>query len=255
MAVFGHSAQKREQQSTTVYESAYLRFGEGERIVRILDRSKTEFWRYWMDVNVNGKREGRSITIASKRESPIARYFDAIGFGNPGFRGINRRLLLNVLDRTPVKKTAQGLTVYADAKGVYPSTHSYENISASPIVQNNKVYIMEFGPQLLDNLLMLHERIRSQRTYEPLPLWQFDVKIISKGKGIDTTRVAFPDDQTPLSEELLALPKYDLTQVAKPMPVEYQQKLLDGADYNEVMKELGWERPVATVPQDNEDLF
>ena len=249
---FGKTAQKQSAQGNAQQESAYLKFGQGERVIRILDQEETEFYRYWLNVNVGGKQQGRSIVIGNKKDSPIYKYMQGLGEDHPDFRFPARRLLLNVLDRTPVKKTSTGLTVYADERGNFPNTDpvSEESVAKQPIVPNNKVYIMEFGPQLLDQMLVLHERIRDRETFEPLPIWRFDIKIVSRGAGKDTKRGVMPDvDQDPLPDELFSLPKYDLKLVCRPLPVQYQQRILDGEDYIELMRELEWDRPQATIPQ------
>lgn len=250
---FGSSTQKQSRGygERQQFEPVYLKLAEGERLVRILDEEETSYWRYWIPVNVGGKRQGRSIVIGSMKESPIAQYMASLGEDHPEFRKIQKRMLLNVLDRTLVKKDSNGLETYADARNNFPATsNSGENISNVVPEPNNRVLVVEFGPDLMDKLAMLHLRIRDQKTFEPLPIWRFDVTIISTGQGKEVNRTVFPDtNQEPLPDELASLPKYDLKQLVRPAPYEFQQRLLDGEDYIDLIKEIGWERPKATIPQ------
>lgn len=248
---FGHSMQKNAGEQRN-FESPYLKLSEGERVIRILDREERSYWRYFLDVNVDGKQQGRPIVVGSN-DNPVKRFMDRVGEHDPRFRKPSRRMLLNVLDRTLVKLNKFGAPVYAGLDGrtfpgVDPSTN--EPLANTPAVPHNKVLIMEFGSELMQSLLVIHERIRSNTTFEPLPLWALDIKIITKGAGKDTKRMAMPDmDQQPLPAELSALPKFDLTLAARVMPDEMQERLLAGEDYNVIMKELGWERLTPTVAQ------
>lgn len=245
---FGKSTKGAQQEAQVTQEPIYLKLGAGERIIRILDQEETDYWRYWID-NLDGKRISRSIAVA--RGGPIAEYMASLPEGHDDFRKVQRRCLINVLDRTPVKKTSKGIAVYADAKGNYPSSANEENISGSPVVPNNKVLVLEFGNQLLESFLMLHENVKDRNTFESLPIWRFDVKIMTRGERLETKRIVLPaEDQNPLPDELYALPKYDLKEFIRPMPVEFQARLLAGEEYADLMKELGWDkRPVPVLPQ------
>lgn len=248
---FGHSTQKSAT-SESRFDNPYIKLGEGERVVRILDQEERTFWRYYLQVNVDGRQMGRSIVVGGN-DNPIKRYMDRLGEGDKGYVKPGKRMLLNVLDRTPVKLNKFGTPVYAGIDGrtfpqVDPATN--ESIVNAPVVPHNKVLIMEFGSELMQSLMVIHERIRSNKTFEPLPVWALDVRIITKGTGKDTKRMAMPDvDQEPLPAELAALPKYDLSLAARVMPDVYQERLLAGEDYNVIMRELGWERLSPTIPQ------
>jgi hypothetical protein len=55
-------------------------------------------------------------------------------------------------------------------------------------------------------------------------------------------------DQDPLPKELTdTLLKYDLSQVVHVMPNEAQERLLKDGDLLEILKELNWPRPQATL--------
>jgi hypothetical protein len=203
----------------------YMKLGPGEKVIRILDEEETVYWRYWIN-KLQGREVNRSVTVASMRD-PIPRYYNSLGKDHPEYRSIQKRFVLNVLDRTPMN---------AD-----PSSK-----------KEDKVRILELGKELMDKFAMLHMRIRDRETFEPLPITRFDVKVISQGTGKDVNRIVLPgDDLDDLSDELKTLLKFDLSKVFRPMPAEYQERLLAGEDYADVIKDLGWEKPVATIPIDD----
>lgn len=246
---FGKGTQ-RPAQDQTAFEPVYLKLSEGERIVRILDQEETEFWRYWLSgPKFPNLGKGKSIVVG--KSGPIRSFMDEIGEEDPSFRKVQRRFLLNVLDRTPVKKTSKGIAVYANAKGQFPGSFDDEDLSTRVIAPNNKVLVMEFGSTLLEGMAMVHDSgVRSRTTHEPLSIWEYDIKITTRGTGMNTVRLVLPDqDQAPLPDELFALSKYDLSTMVRPMPIEAQERLLNGDDYSVVIKELGWDRPQAIVPQ------
>ncbi len=202
----------------------YMKLGPGEKVIRILDDEETVYWRYWIN-KLQGREINRSVTVASMRD-PIPRYYNSLGKDHPEYRSIQKRFVLNVLDRTP---------------STDPNKNSF-----------NQVRILELGKELMDKFAMLHMRIRDRQTFEPLPITRFDVKVISQGTGKDVNRIVLPgDDLDDLSDELKTLLKFDLSKVSRPMPAEYQERLLAGEDYADVIKDLGWEKPVATVPIDD----
>lgn len=250
---FGSSlSQSGTQENTTSsFETIYLRLPTNvvaEHVIRVLDQEEFSYWRYYMWVNVGGKQQPRSIVVGPG-DTPIKKHFAAMeesARAKPG-----KRMLLNVLDRTPVKKTANGTPVYA-VNGEYPATGpNGEDLSKAPIQPNNKVYILDFGLDIMKKFTTYHGRVRKVGTFEPLNIWDFDVRIISTpGKEAkDVNREMMPDsDQEPLPSELTDnLLKYDLTQVVHPMPNEYQVRLLAGEDLNGLLKELNWGRPEPTI--------
>lgn len=245
---FGGSKQ-RQQQNDGPAQSAYLNMSEGDRIIRVLDEDEVEYWAYWL----NGKDwpncgKGKSIIVG--RDGPLRRHFEALGADHPSYRKVGKKYVINVLDRTPVKKSAKGAVAYKSLSGVYPNEVNGDSVVNSPIVPNNTVYIMNYGATICDYLSVFHNKVNNRKTYKPMAIWEIDLIITRKGAGTDTTYMAYPgDDQDELPEDLLALPKYDLAPVTRPFPVEAQERLIAGDDYLEIMKSLGWERPVPTVPQ------
>lgn len=252
---FGSSLQtgsSTENASTTDREQVYMKL-TGENILRVLDEEEFTYWRYYMPVNVGGQQQKRSIVVG--RGGPISDFFSKMDKEDPKRLRVSKRMLLNVLDRTPVKKLdgnvvvypTQGLEVFPKAG---PNGESLDGISVEP---HNKVLILDLGPDLMTKLTMYHRRSRNARTFEPMNIWDFDVRVISflpPGKEAkEVQRSVMPDaDQDPLPKELAdTLLKFDLTQVVRPMPEAAQKRLLAGEDLIEILKELNWPRPQATI--------
>jgi hypothetical protein len=197
-------------------ESAYFKL-VGEQVIRILDETEDVFayWRYYMPVNVNGTQQDRSITVG--RNGPIAQFMKEIGDQDRRFRKPSKRILSNILDRA-----------------------------------TSTVKVLDYGPDMLNKFTALHRRVRRPGSMEPMNIWDIDLNVISTpGKEPkDVTRMVYPsDDMSPLAADLKALPKYDLTEFARPMPEDMQVRILAGEDLFEILKELNWTRPVPSVVQ------
>lgn len=222
---FGTLTARRSSDQTGNSESPFLRLEEGKDvIVRILDQSPVEFWSYWLDVNVGGTRQGRSVIVG--KDNPVKKYMDTLGDQHPKYRKVSHRARINVLNRTPDAST-----------------------SGEPM---NKVQILEYGPALETEFNTLHQRARKRTDFNiKLSIWEFDLLLITTFKipGDNKSKSVKPMqhlDDNPLDIAYLSLPRYDLKAVSQPMPNAALQALIDGADYGEVMKSLGRETTYPT---------
>lgn len=243
---FGESLQRRDTGSGgtgTRFESPYLRLPAGERIIRIMDDEEVVFWRYFINVNVGGGRTGGKPIIVH-RDNPIKTMMDSLGEGHPRFRKVERRMVLNVLDRTPIVRWTDGRTIWPNEGGIFLNPETGEPLVQPETQVNNRMYILELGSLLMQNFAHLHQNFRPKDDpSRQIPIQQVDVKITTFGSGKDTKRFAVATDVWgPLPKELANLPRYDLKEVTKPMPNESVQRLLDGDDYSDVLRDLGWER-------------
>ncbi len=215
-------------ESTEKRESPFLKLVENQDVViRILDEEVTQFWSYYMFVNIGGQKAGRSIIVG--RDNPIRDYMDSLGKENSKYARPTHRWRCNVLDRTPT-----------DSGG-----------------RVNKVFILEGGKRLIDEIGPLDGRVRSRRDFsKKLTLQEFDILLVTTGSGKENKSTKamqqLDDEEGPLPRELLMLPRYDLAKISAPFPNEAVQDLLDGKDYNEVMKAIGrsgdWPMLDMTVP-------
>lgn len=251
---FGSSMQNSPSEGTAGTNSkqqVYFKFGP-ENIIRVLDEEEVVYWRYYMWVNVGGKQQERSIVVG--RSGPIRDYFSTLDDKDPKKRRPGKRMLLNILDRTPVKKLDDGSVVVYPTQGLdgFPKAGpNGENLANVPVEPNNQVYILDAGPDIMGKLATYHRRARNNKTFEPMNIWDFDVRVVSiPGKEAkDVQRTVMPDaDQEPLSADLKNnLLKYDLTQVIHIMPDDAQRRILAGEDLLDILRELNWSQPQATV--------
>lgn len=205
---------RKSKGSTERSESPFLKTEAGvDVVIRILDEDVTPFYRYWLDVNVgNDRKEGRPVIVGY--DNPIKDFMNALGEGHPKFRRPARRAYLNVLDRT-------------------------EPTPGNPL---NKVKILELGPSLIQRLQVLDGRAMSRTDFHKMNLQEFDILLVTIGAGKEKDIVPSQHiDDLPLPKELAELPRFDVRKMAQPMPNDAVKALLEGADYGEVRKSLGWE--------------
>jgi hypothetical protein len=242
---FGESMQRNtgaQGGGNVRFESPYLKLPAGERIIRIVDEEEVSFWRYFINVNAGGQPRGKPIIVA--RDNPIKHMMDELGEGHAKYRKVERRMVFNVIDRTPIVRWQDGSTIWPNETGLYINPDTDQPLVAPELQPNNRMYILEVGPQLMQNFLHLHQNFRPKDDpSQQLPIQMVDVKITTFGKGFDTKRFASTTDVWgPLPKELADLPRYDLKEITKPMPNDSIQRLLNGDDYNDVLRDLGWER-------------
>lgn len=219
-------------------ESPWLRTKVGDYTIRILSTEEMVYWRYWIPtINVGGRPTGKSIAVG--RDNPIKTAMEALGKDHPRYMKPQRRFVLNVYDRTPIAKFADGRIEYADDTGAYweapgkPYTGMLE--------PHNVVKIFEFGSQTLELLTNLQRRMRS-RIDPSRMLGINDGDIILQIRGESTGKTTFPAqgfDEAPIAMEGLKL--YDLKKIYAPLPNDAVDALFNrNADWNEVMTSLGF---------------
>lgn len=234
---FGQTYEQKKAggSSGEVRESPYLRLKAGDRFIRILDDDAVMCWQYFLDVNVDGRQQGRGVIVGGI-DNPVKRYMDSLGEDHPKYRRASRQFLLNVLDRTPVQR-GEGTVIYPDEFGAFGGK--------GPVEPNNRVMILGFGPQLMEQFTNLHNRMRNPKTGAAMAIQDFDLQIFTRGTGRDTKKSAIPspdhEAQLPLQDAIRNGPRYDLKLATRPMPDEAQDRLLSGEDYTAVLRSLGWE--------------
>jgi hypothetical protein len=200
---FGATQQQRGTQSGAKFESPYIKLVD-DRLIRILDEEEIAFWRYFIPVNVgNGRTQGRSICVGM--DNPIKTMMNGLGAEHPNFRKVENRMVLNVLDRTPVVRWADGTTLYADKSGRFTNPESGAALQGVKPVPNNRVMILEFGKQLMEFFVLYHNRLRDRVDMDVLlPIQRIDLRISTMGSGLDTKRIVTADVDTRNSQIFLA---------------------------------------------------
>jgi len=244
--------------------SPFLTFNPGDRFIRILGQ-EVLYYRYYLRVNIKGSQKDRSI-VAGGFNNPIRDFMESIGPEDPRYRTVSQRFYINVIDRTLVKITSQGIPVYADENGVYPDKDpiTQEDISSKDPAPHNQIRILETGKGLMDQLDMIDKSgIRDPKTLDVLGIHDFDVKIRVRGRGKEMKKFAMADTgyNEELPSEVFSYPRYDLHEMTKPMPEDAIRRILDGEDYIDVISSIG--REIGKYPMFNpvvegdeeEDLF
>ncbi len=219
MAFGSAMTDRAPSEQTQKYESPFLRLtAEVPQVtIRILDEDITTYWRYWLPVNLGDKWDGRPVIVG--KNSPIKEFMSTLDPKDPKFRRPQFRAFINVLDRTP-----------DGANG--------------PL---NKVKIWDIGRDIVESLQVFDGRQINRTTMEKMRLQDFDIiltRVVRKQadgseRASTVPQPSFNDE--PLSDEVLAQPRYDLDKMVEPMPEEAQRRLLAGENYNEVRKSLGWD--------------
>lgn len=240
---YAKAMENRSKGSDGPKESSYLRW-QGERIVRVLGGEKV-YRSFYFPVNIGGRTVGRSIVMHDAYDNPIQLHMRELGEDHPKFRKMSFRIITNAFDRTPVLRGSDGETIYSDEKGKFP-------VKGDP-QPNNRVYLLEFGKNVMDQLTMLNERSRHPQTFEPITINDMDIVLRTTGSGTSQTRMVFPHTAPgaadPIPEDIAKdLMLYDLDMVVRPMPYEAQERVIAGEDYGDILKDLGWEPLRPTIP-------
>lgn len=206
------------QEQTQKFESPFIRLTADvpQLTIRILDNDVTTYWRYWLPVNLGDKWDGRPVIVG--KNSPIREYMSKLDPKDSKFRRPQFRAYINVLDRTVGDQ--------------------------GPL---NKVMIWDLGREMVEALQVYDGQQINRRTFEKMRLQDFDLvltRVVRKqadGSERATTvpQPGFNDEELP--EEVLNQPRYDLAKMVQPMPDEAQLRLLNGENYNDVRKSLGWD--------------
>lgn len=160
---------------------------------------------------------------------------------------ISRRFFMNVLDKTYVVKLEGGAIVYPNnqnqfiVEGKEPRT-----ITDQRPVRNMDIMIFEGSVSsgangrmgLLNEIEELSKSIYDEVTGELEYLTNVDIEIVTRGKGISTTRAVYVGvNRDPIPEEAFSIPMYDLANFCKPYPAAAVKDLLAGKEYNDVINE------------------
>lgn len=231
---------------------------------------ETRFAEYWIPVMQGGRQRQQRVMVDWQNpfKNPVWErlYADlpkeVNGKPNPNRKLPKQRFALNVLDKTRVLFDEQGNVVYPNPEGRYFIMKDDKKVelqgTPTPLM---RVRVLEGsagragGKHMLQQLADLVGVVtRPDDKYEvTLHLHEFDITIKVAGKDTDTRRsFHLGSDFKPLTAEQIALPRYDLDAWAKPWPNEVLDALLDGEDFDEVMKDAGI-RLFPTLPAKKED--
>jgi hypothetical protein len=238
---FGDSTkQAATKQQTQNTDPVFIDLKSGSiRIIRILG-DEVQFKEAWLEVPVKVGEDIKTL----KRPFIVAVFNPTTGYfehpdhdrwyDNPISVMVNEmeeaeakknapktRFAVNVLNRTPAKKNEDGTFVYSD------DGDPLETVQV--LVQSAG---KEGGKHFLQALLTSVEGLRNPKTRKPVGILETDLKVITKGTGIETVRAVVPDfNQEPLDKEYVL---YDLVSFYTPWPSGALQEIVDGAEYSDV---------------------
>lgn len=238
----------------------------GRRVFRILPMvsedgslsmpDEARFAEFWIPVMQGGRQRQQRVMVDAGNpfKNPVwERLYAELpkevnGKANPDRKLPKQRFALNVLDKTKVIALPNGQFAYPSEDGKYYTTQDGSTVKVdgtpTPLMQ---VRIIEGsagkagGKHMLQALADLIGSVTAPDDDDKvLQLFEFDIVLKVSGTGTDTRRsFNIGSDYKPLTADQLALPRYDLVTWAKPWPDSILNALLDGEDFDEVMKDAG----------------
>jgi hypothetical protein len=170
--------------------------------LRVLDDQPVSRWKHWIQAANAGK--GLSVTCIGKGCPICAKLAEAKKTKAKTPYNSSRSHMLNTLVRSFTPAGTQ---------------------APQPI---NKVQILDKGNKPFEGLLTIMQQMGDLKNY--------DVTITQTGEGFNnityTVLPTFP--QIPLTAEELALPKYDIAEITKPLTVEQITQFMEGATSEQV---------------------
>ena len=163
---------------------------------------------------------------------------------------IKRRFFLNVYDRTRVIKLDDGTIVYPNLQNVYmhkdSATQQMKQITGVQPKPNNTVMVLEGSVSLrttsargglLNEIDDLSRTIYNEDGTSLIPITSVDIEMVTRGTGLATSRSVHPGmNREPFPVDSATLQVYDLASYTRPYPADAINDLLNGVDYNDVVK-------------------
>ena len=176
---------------TKIYTGCQLR-------LRILDQHAVQTFRHYIP------SAKMSIICLGVERCPICQNNLKLVAENPklnarqirGYIPRQNRYMVNVLNRTMVKKTSKGNIIYAIHNQFSPQDPEtgelLTEIEPEPL---NEVQVLERGPRLFEQFNQINETVIDNETGNPIGLWKYDIVITSTGSGrkMITNVTPYPD--------------------------------------------------------------
>lgn len=242
------------KRSKTKRVSQWLKIKEGAPVVfQVMDEAPTEVFTHWV-ADGNGRRLG--IKCLGMNKCPICQRNQQINFDSdhPDYVPRQRRYRLNVLDLTPVIECPECEAIYYETNA--PERCSTDgcgsdlrNLESKPL---KEVRIFEKGRQNLVQLDALDDE-EHPLTGEVMRIWEFPIKAIAHGTGLDTVTIFHP--QMPREDvDIEAYEKFDLEGVTLELDPEEIEFILDGGTYEDIFSARSAEEEVEDIEEDSEEI-
>jgi hypothetical protein len=204
---------ERRDRTTDFNRPVFLRLREGTPVtIRVLDSHAEKVLKHWIN-------SSKTSVLCLGEECPICQQNEVIRRENPktfqkikGYIPVQRRWMVNVLDRTPVIKDEETGEEYYSIKGKFPTVTSDGDRSLVNIqpVPSNTIKILERGQTLFELLAVIHADSIEEHGEEAGGITKFDVKLVPAGSGTDMIISAIPqgrnDDIAPILEQNNLMP-------------------------------------------------
>lgn len=223
----------------------------------------------WLEVNIDGKKQNRTIKLDPDKpwDNPYWKLVASLEDPGSPKRRQPKKVAMNVWNRTKVIKTEHGF-VYPNSEGQY-LINEFGKLLDKPAegdeVAADVIDVLICPSGMKNGKHMFQQLVNALDGYESpdgrlLDGYEFDLQIRISGKGKLVTRTvsAWPNFQK-IPDHILFAPRYDLKTWTKPWPDDAVTAVINGADYNEVIKEFNIPTQLvlenATAVADEEDLF
>lgn len=153
-----------------------------------------------------------------------------------GILARQNRYLVNVLNRTLVKRNGLGEVIYPQADGQFPKydANTGEDVSKIEPEPLDQVEVLERGPTLFSQLNVIHESVRDPKTQEPLGIWNYDIQVSATGSGRKMVTTVVPLAQFNEPVEVDAESMYVLETVPIQLAPDEIHELLKGTSLSDI---------------------
>jgi hypothetical protein len=249
----------------------------GRRVFRILPvdgnmPDETRWAEFWVPVMQGGNQRQQRVMVDASNpfNNPVWKrlYADlpkeVNGKPNQARKLPKQRFALNVLDMTKVITLPDGTFAYPSEDNKYYMLKDGNTVKVDGVpTVLNQVRILEGssgkagGKHMLQQLADLVGSVsHPDNDDQILQLTEFDIALKVTGDGMDTRRsFMIAGNYKALTDEQLAMPRFDIAAWAKPWPDDVIDALLDGEDFTEVMENSGIVQFPALIGDDEEVPF
>lgn len=188
MSLFDESAEKK---TGTTRESRFVRLVTGmPTVIQIIEHDSVAKFQHWLTTS-DGRRV--SVRCSGFLSCPVCARNAVIGNDrdNPKYIPSQRRYMVNVVDLTMVKRSANTGEIFVatkDSNGrfIYPDRDTAGNSIVDAVIEPwGSVKVLEGGPRLFKKLQSVAE-ITLDATGTPLDPTSYPMQIVRVGDGRDT---------------------------------------------------------------------
>lgn len=260
---FGRSAvTKSSAVSEERRENVILELKPGIRVFRLPQGSEeVKIKRHWLSQTEDGtweprfgynpadKRRSVPVTVArwnpdtsrwegdnsNWRNNPIDRWIATLSEEDRRTKYAQELFYLNVVDLTPVRIDTDGEVHYPDETMKYPTAPA----TAKKAVLG-KMRILSgssgdpTGKSMYANLARLAKGALNDDG-EPLSIYDYEIRLMSSGRGRDSVKSFNMGAVRPLAEEYAKLPKFDFKTWPPIWPNAAIEELMNGAEYTDII--------------------